>query len=258
MKKILGALVCAVIFATVSVQAQAALLTDWNYDLSDIKLSNVNTDYATVNTKGQVNVTVGNYNTTLTIGSDVNGSLSFTGKDSSADNEGSTDTLLNQTTTVTDSPLINTGATKLADLAFTYTMTSDANPLQKLDITYTIPLYTYYDMATETAYIYYDALEVSLKGTTLLDYDGYKYGITGVVQFVDGTPLDWVQVPGSDNALNMGWSFDDADTLITSSISIFNIYKGSEDPAPTPEPATMLLMGAGLAGLGYVKRRRSN
>ncbi len=31
----------------------------------------------------------------------------------------------------------------------------------------------------------------------------------------------------------------------------------AEGPQPTPEPATMLLMGAGLAGLGIIKRRRA-
>ncbi len=31
----------------------------------------------------------------------------------------------------------------------------------------------------------------------------------------------------------------------------------AEGPQPTPEPATMLLMGAGLAGLGAIKRRRN-
>ncbi len=40
------------------------------------------------------------------------------------------------------------------------------------------------------------------------------------------------------------------------SFEYYTEYVGNENPAPTPEPATMLLMGAGLAGLGALRRRQ--
>ncbi len=49
---------------------------------------------------------------------------------------------------------------------------------------------------------------------------------------------------GEISMLDFTWSVELIDTIKLN------------DPSPTPEPATMLLMGIGLAGMGYVKRRK--
>ncbi len=51
---------------------------------------------------------------------------------------------------------------------------------------------------------------------------------------------------GTTSMLDFTWSMAAIDT------------RKLDDPSPTPEPATMLLMGMGLAGVGFVKRRKNN
>ncbi len=284
MKKLLGILVCALTLATVSVQAQAALLTDWKYDLTTVELKNFNSDFVTVSTasngKDQGSFNSGKYNITLAPNGGSAGDLVFTEDDSSASSDNK-DALVNQTTENTTTT--NTPATKLADLTFSYSVVSESNPKVRMSITYTIPLYTYYDSVHETAYVYYNNSEVATRGATAITHDGYKYGITGVGLFVDNRAL--ISLPGAEGDPNLytGWAIND-DTMnnnyskytvgednsefylggkttpgnyaITGVFSIANT-KVNTPPAPTPEPISMLLMGTGLAGLGFINRRRS-
>ncbi len=266
-------------------QAQAALLTDWAYDLTSVSLTNFNTDFVSVSTadngKNQMNFNSGTYNVTIAPNGGSAGDLTFSGNDTSANSENN-DALLNQTTS--DAPLVNTSATKLADLTFSYRVESVENPGVFMDITYTMPLYTFYDATAQTAYIYYNNSEVSTRGATAITYDGFKYGITGVGLFVDDRAL--VTLPGAEGDPNLysGWAINEdtmnnnyseyvvgednsefflgakdneGDYQISGVFSITNT-EVTPPPAPTPEPATMLLTGLGLAGLGLVKRRRNN
>ncbi len=276
MKRLVGSFLLGTMLLVGAGQAQAALLTDWTYKLDSVSLNNPNTDFVT-STDGAISFNTGSYRVTLDPqeGSTAK-DLTFSGDDTAASSDAK-EQLVNQTTVSGD--FVNTSATKLADLTFTYSTWSLADPDVKMNITYTIPLYTFYDRAQETAYVYYNNSEVSTQGATAITEDGYKYGVTGVGLFVDGRAI--ISFPGGENDPNLysGWAINE-DTMnnyydkyvvggtenvstgekafgqysITGVFSITNTKV--TPPAATPEPATMLLMGAGLAGLGFVKRRR--
>ncbi len=284
MKKILSILVCTLVLAAGAMEAKAALLTDWEYDLTSVSLTNFNTDFVTVGTadngKDNMSFNSGGYGVTINPNGGSHGDLTFEGDNSSASSTNK-DALLNQTTVDSESTS-NTPATKLADLTFSYSVVSTENSNVRMTITYTMPLYTFYDADTGTAYVYYNNSEVSTMGATAITHDGYKYGITGVGLFVDDRALvslpgaegdpnlysGWAinedtmknnyeeYVVGGDNNVSIGEKTNPGDFKISGVFSIAN-SKVTPDPAPTPEPATMLLMGLGLAGLGLVARRRN-
>ncbi len=280
MKKLMSTLAMVTMLVIGASQAHAALLTNWDYTLSDIKFQNINENFVTVGSDGSLDFKTGNYGIELETGAGKEEQLTFPGDNSSADSKN--DTLVSQITS-TDDVAQNTAATKIADITFSYSVVAVDNPNVRMSITYTIPLYTYYDAAAETAYIYYNNNEVSTRGATNFTHDGYAYGITGVGLFVDDRALS--TIPSNDGNLYSSWAIND-DTIknnyseyvvgedaantenslgakdtpglfdITGVLSITN-SKVTPDPAPTPEPATMLLMGLGLAGLGFVARRRN-
>ncbi len=76
-------------------------------------------------------------------------------------------------------------------------------------------------------------------------YGDYKYSFT---------------LLATDAVYNPGDGGDDIGDGYSHPMGSFSLTKyqvePASTPAPTPEPATMLLMGVGLAGLGFVARRR--
>ena len=57
-----------------------------------------------------------------------------------------------------------------------------------------------------------------------------------------------------DIAVDVTWALG---PLAIGESQTFTIIKNFEPPRLTPEPMTLLLLGAGLAGLGLSRRRRS-
>ena len=89
-------------------------------------------------------------------------------------------------------------------------------------------------------------------------YDGQEYHFTFTESFqqIEGWYASYAREHlGWDAAVPVyGWTTTEGgETLIP---TWFSLRAGAAPPSPTPEPATMALMGIGLAGLGAFARRR--
>lgn len=88
-------------------------------------------------------------------------------------------------------------------------------------------------------------------GTTSFDYTfslpDYRsaYPLDISIPFTEWTDVDFTQIKGAGLFL---------DLLASQDLRIDSISAGS-DSAPVPEPSTFLLLGAGIAGIGIMKRR---
>ncbi len=242
MKKQLISFVCGLLLAVSASQANAAVLEDWTYSF-DISLSAIASEFVYDQGNDSVSWLSGNKLSTLSVQPTsaldaFANTLEFIGTITSGNQVRDTSASLFLGQTVTQSDVVNTSTApmELADLTINYIVTAPNG--QKLNVTYTVPLWSFYDASNDASYVYYSNFSISTSGPSMMYYEGVPTSVTGVGMYFNDEGLDFVY---RDNDVFSSWKFS-----IT-----------EETPAPTPEPATMLLTGLGLAGLGYVKRRRN-
>ncbi len=273
MKKFLGIIVGAVMLMGVAMQAQAALLTEWSYTLVNVELKESANGIATAGENGSFSWEGGKYASSVTAKAPANTPVDFTYNGGAYSPQ--MDSVANQSTELgTDNPSF--GTQDLFTLSFSYSVQSSTESNVRMNVTYNIPLQLHYDAATGTEYVFYNANDVSAQGATAITYDGYHYGLTGVGLFIDGvatltTVIDGVTYHGwainEDSRTNLydkdGKFLGTKDNIGDFNIEAYfsfastNLNPGG-DPTPTPEPATMILTGLGLAGLGVIRRRKAN
>ncbi len=244
MKKLLTAFVCGLFLTVGASHANAAYFADWDFNF-DMSISAIPSEYVFAESDGSISWLSGNNLSNLSIQSnDALGmfdnaitSTSLIMGSQSEPYQLPTSSFLGHT--VTQSKEANTSEMPmyLANLAFSYSATAPNG--QSLNLSYNIPLKSFYDASSNTSYLYYSLSEVSARGSSAMQYEGEFVRFSGAgLLFNDAIENIFL----GDFDTHAGWSFSATEET---------------PPAPTPEPATMLLTGLGLAGLGYMKRRRN-
>ncbi len=246
MKKLLTSLVLGLFLTVSASHANAAALEHWTYTY-DVSLSAIASEFVYDQGDGSVSWLSGNKLSHLSVQptSALNDFENTVIMFSSIVGENQAHIITSSHflgQSVTQSDITNTTAipTQLANLTVTTTAsTPDGQNL--LNLTYTIPLWSFYDASNDASYVYYSVDEIWAYGPSAVTYEGERIGLTGPALFFNNNHLEIM--PDGSNML-YGWNFS-------------SITQEPPSPEPTPEPATMLLTGLGLAGLGYVKRRRN-
>ncbi len=284
MKKLVGSFLCASLLIVGATQAQAAMLTEWTYTLTNAYFTAYdgtplgNSTTFDPNTPEHIAWSSAKYfnDATMNDAEGATGTLTLVpGTNGEASASLSQSNVLSHGTKDKD-PVTGMEHSELIGLAFEYSVRSVENPSVFMKHTYTIQLQTFYDAATGIEYIFYAPGDVSGTGATAITHDGYKYGLTGIGLFVDGRALTGVESsPGY-----VGWTINEdtrtytydkyvvgaTNNEITGTKANFGVFDidgyfsitaTPVGPEPTPEPATMLLTGLGLAGMGFLKRRRN-
>ncbi len=231
-RTVLSSLALGLALAFGVTQAQAALLTDWSYTMNSASLSEFNTDFVT--TSGtSMSFESGKHDITIASGlGNTTGSLTFSSDNSTASNTIS-DPFLSQTVTVDSSATGPSVATPLATLTLSYNAVANENSFATLKVTYTIPLYTYYDASNDTAYVYYNNFEVETSGTTRTTFNNYAYTVGGIALYLGDSPVaaTW----GPDGNFYSGWVLSDGTVNLSGILSITNTETNPPvDPDPDP------------------------
>jgi hypothetical protein len=126
-----------------------------------------------------------------------------------------------------------------------------------------------YDLRHSNTSSRYEAVQYTLDGTTWIDA-GTRDGNAGDAWF-NGRTFDLSGVTGADNNASFGFrvvatfapgtsgylSSNPASSYATSGTWRFDMVTVSANPAPIPEPGTLVMLFAGLAAVAFVARRRS-
>ncbi len=247
LNKTLGALVCAFTVISAASLAQAAPITDWTETLTGVDFSNPSSSGKLVSADGT--------NPERYIWDNgVNRNL-FWDRTSNPSDGGTAENIQNLPLVHIVQDTRNPGnypsdtVYSLVTFDFDYTFTLPSDPAVSFDLTFSVPMYAFFDSTANKEYVFYDASSIT---STSFIYEGYTYTATDISLGYWGTAglVEQVQAPGMDYA---GWEMTGASYNIFDEFTLSAI---ANDTAPTPEPATMLLMGAGLAGLGFIARKR--
>ncbi len=281
MKKLSYTLALALFVTFSFTQAQAALINDWSYDLVDITYTDAHNGTITNNGSGYYWEAEDKFNSTddknifvsqaTTTSHD--GTVSFTEDSNEAfvnpekvnDKGNANSNALNKVwDSVTNKPLTT--------LNFAYTVSS-ATAGVSMEFTYSIPLYTTSAWSSngkgnDHSFIYYKPSEITVSGTTSVSFQEYTYNVSDFSYVVAENAMFSID---SNAVTYTGWVINGADRNngrygepilefdIDGAFMLSYIEGGVLEtaPTPTPEPATMLLTGLGLAGIGAIKRRRN-
>ncbi len=252
MKKILGLLVCILTLVGGAIEAQASYIKDWTYTLGNTLFVSGGGFNSTVNEHSyELDYTPGTTGS-LTLNAPVDGGGALIPDSKIFD------------LTVTEKPAGSDPVYSMNYMTayFSYSAVAhDPETGKDIEISafYEIPFQYYYD-GNGTEYVFYQVSPVGFFTPSLSDVDGtdgeYIYSLGKMQLSVNGAPLEtWT---ADDGSVYAGFAIDDLTSFEFEAKFHLNYSKPGGELTPTPEPATLLLMGIGLASFGFVARCRKN